>query len=47
MALPSDRLLLSFRWRDQYKLPNNEGRVEECVSFVPLKMHPEQDDLPP
>jgi len=47
MALPSDRLTLCFRWRDQYKLPNNEGRVEEGVSFVPLKMHPEQDDLPP
>jgi hypothetical protein len=47
MALPSDRLLLSFRWRDQYKLPNNEGRVEEGVSFVPLKMHPKQGGLPP
>lgn len=47
MALPSDRLTLCFRWRDQYKLPNNEGRVEEGVSFVPLKMHPEQGDLPP
>lgn len=47
MALPSDRLLLCFRWRDQYKLPNNEGRVEEGVSFVPLKTRLEQGDLLP